>query len=173
MHLARLIILLFSGILFTPVLVLAQTGVQERTANLRAQLSDVQLKQTELQTRLEQLEFDLKPENIEHSLAGIGSTHPEELREQRRRQLDGEKTRVLAQLAELATTRTRLEAAIVQADTESYRQSAGTSASAGANVYHTPTRTQPRVGIATSRNRAPSARRHRVRRHRRQRRVAR
>src|SRR5207245_2612672 len=95
MYLSRIIVLFLLGILVTPVL--AQTSPQERAANLRAQLSDVQARQSELQTRLQQLEYDLKPENIERSLAGIGSTHPEELREQRRRQLEGEKMRVQAQ----------------------------------------------------------------------------
>ena len=56
---------------------------------LRAQLVDLQTKETELQMRARQLEEELKPENIERSLAGFGSTKPEELREQRRRQ-DGD-----------------------------------------------------------------------------------
>src|SRR6266536_2820212 len=63
----------------------AQSNAQERAANLRAQLIEAQARQAELQTRLQQLEEDLKPENIERSLAGVGSVHPEELREARRR----------------------------------------------------------------------------------------
>ena len=42
-----------------------QTTPQERAASLRQQLAEVQAKQTELETRLQQLEADLKPENIE------------------------------------------------------------------------------------------------------------
>jgi uncharacterized protein YlxW (UPF0749 family) len=122
-----LFILLVSGIFFAPVLAQtgAQTSAQERAATLRSQLAEIPLRQSELQTRLDQLEVDLKPENIEHSLAGIGSTHPEDLREQRRRQLEREKNYVQAQLNELAASRTRLEAAIAQADAEIYRQNAG------------------------------------------------
>ena len=56
----------------------AQSNAQERSANLRVQLVDIQAKQAELQSRLQQLEEELKPENIEHSLAGVGSVHPEE-----------------------------------------------------------------------------------------------
>src|SRR5438128_5560411 len=154
-HRGRIIILLLSGFLVTPVL--AQTSAQERAANLRAQLSDVQARQSELQTRLQQREYDLKPENIERSLAGIGSTHPEELREQRRRQLEGEKMRVQAQLEQLAASRTHLEAAIAQGDAEIYRQRAG------ANISNTPSRAQPRASnIAASRNRARRLRRHRM-----------
>ena len=70
----------------------------------------------------------LKPENIEKGLAGIGSTRPEELREQRRRQLEIEKKSVQTRLDQLATSRTRLETRIVQADAAAYHSSAGTNA---------------------------------------------
>src|SRR5256885_6675753 len=63
------------------------SSAAQRVEELRAQLLDVQAKETELQARARQLDEDLKPENIERSLAGIGSTRPEELRESRRRQL--------------------------------------------------------------------------------------
>ena len=91
---------------------------------LRAQLAEAQSRETELQTRLRQLDNDLRPENIEHSLAGVGSTRPEELREQRRRQLEAEKSKVQAQLDEIAASKSRLETAIAAADAEAYRQSA-------------------------------------------------
>jgi methylmalonyl-CoA mutase cobalamin-binding subunit len=108
----------------------AQNNAQERAASLRAQLVEVQARQAELQTRFQQLEEDLKPENIERSLAGVGSVHPEELREARRRKLEIERKGVQSQLDVLAASRTRLETAIAAADAESYRQSAGP----GANV---------------------------------------
>ena len=101
----------------------AQSNAQERAANLRAQLIEAQARQAELQTRLQRLEEDLKPENIERSLAGVGSVHPEELREARRRQLEIEKRGVQSQLDVLAASRSRLETAIAAADAESYRQS--------------------------------------------------
>ena len=103
----------------------AQSNAQERAANLRAQLIEAQARQAELQTRLQRLEEDLKPENIERSLAGVGSVHPEDLREARRRQLEIEKRGVQSQLDVLAASRSRLETAIAAADAESYRQSAG------------------------------------------------
>ena len=103
----------------------AQSNAQERAANLRAQLIEAQARQAELQTRLQQLDEDLKPENIERSLAGVGSVHPEELREARRRQLEIEKRGVQSQLDVLAASHSRLETAIAAADAESYRQSAG------------------------------------------------
>jgi chromosome segregation ATPase len=101
-----------------------QNTAQERAASLRQQLTEVQAQQTELQTRLQQLQEDLKPENIEKSLAGIGSTRPEELREQRRRQLEVERKSVQARLEQLATRRTRLETGIAQADADAYHRSA-------------------------------------------------
>ena len=125
------------GRLLTVVAVLvipaaAQEPAQERAARLRVQLTETQDKLADLQLRLQQLDEDLKPENIERTFAGIGSTHPEELREARRRQLEIQKRGVQAQLETVGTTRTRLEAAIARADTESYQQSAGVSSNAAA-----------------------------------------
>ena len=114
---------LLSGLFATTTL--AQTSAQEIAANFRVQLSEVEIRQTEMQARDEQLEEDLKPENIERSLAGIGSTHPERLREQRRRQLEIARARVGVQLDELDRSRTLLETAIAEADAVAYWQSAG------------------------------------------------
>ena len=115
--------LLLSGFLVTTTL--AQTNAQEIAADLRAQLSEVQVMKAEMQARDEQLEEDLKPENIERTLAGIGGTHPERLREQRRRQLEIARARVRVQLDELDRSQTRLETAIAETDAEAYWQSAG------------------------------------------------
>ena len=101
-----------------------QTRAQEKVESLRMQLAEVEAKQAELQTRLQKLDEDLKPENIEKNLAGVGSTKPEDLREQRRRQLEIERGGVQSQLNLLATSHTRLETSIAQAETEAYRQSA-------------------------------------------------
>src|SRR5438128_1695472 len=127
----------------------AQTNAQERTANLRAQLADTDARQTELQSRLQQLEENLKPDNIERSLAGVGSVHPEELREARRRQLEIEKRGVQSQLDVLAASRSRLETAIAAADAESYRQSAGP----GPNILTA-------TGNITPAKQTPASRRH-------------
>jgi hypothetical protein len=108
----------------TPAVVSAQTGAQEKAASLRAQLTEVEKKQADLQTRLKNLDEGLKPENIESALAGMGSTRPEDLREQRRRQLEIERNGVRAQLDLLATSHSRLETAIATADADAYRQSA-------------------------------------------------
>lgn len=107
----------------------SNTSSAQAEADLRAQLLDVQAKESELQARAQQLDEDLKPGNIERSLAGIGSTKPEELREMRRRQLTIERERVQAQLRLLATSRERLESVIRVAETQAYQESAaGTAA---------------------------------------------
>ena len=100
------------------------TNSAQAAEDLRAQLLDVQTKEAELQTRLRQLDEDLKPENIERSLAGIGSTKPEELREMRRRQLTVERDGVQAQLRLVATSRERLESTIRFAEKQAYQESA-------------------------------------------------
>ena len=126
----------------------AQRNVQERAANLRAQLVEVEARQAELQNRLQQLDEEIRPENIERSLAGIGSVHPEELREARRRQLDIARRGVQSQLDTLAASHNRLETAIAAADAESYRESVGRSPNVSTATNNvTPTR-QP----ATSRH---------------------
>jgi len=94
---------------------------------LRLQLLDTQVKEAELQARLRQLDEDLKQENIERSLAGIGSTKPEELREARRRQLTIERDGVRTQLKLATTSRERLESVIRTAETQAYQQSASGS----------------------------------------------
>ena len=131
------------GFLAAPVMM--QTTAQERAANLRRQLVEVQAKQAEMETRLQQLEENLKPENIEKGLAGIGSTRPEELREQRRRQLEIERKSVQTRLEQLATSRTRLETGIVQADAAAYHSSARPNAGATDKDTSTkqPTSAQP------------------------------
>ena len=96
----------------------------ESLEKLRAQLLEVQEKEEGLRARAQQLEESLKPENIERSLAGVGSTRPEELRESRRRQLTIERDNVLAQLKILEAGRQRLETAIAQAEALAYQQSA-------------------------------------------------
>ncbi|HKR02684.1 MAG TPA: hypothetical protein VJT09_18540 [Pyrinomonadaceae bacterium] len=91
---------------------------EQRAENLRTQLRDVQEKEGVLQARMEQIDYNLKPESIERSVSTYGSTRPEEARDARRNQLESEKARTRSQLDLLATSRQRLESAIVNADLE-------------------------------------------------------
>jgi len=93
------------------------TRAEQRAESLRVQQVDVESKLADLQSKAEQIEFLLKPENIERS-AGFGTVHPEEARETRRRQLESEKVRTQAQIKILETSKTRLETAVATADAE-------------------------------------------------------
>ena len=97
----------------------------EEADDLRLQLLDLQTQEEGLKARAAQLDEELKPENIERSLAGVGSTRPEELREARRRQLQIERDGVGAQLRTLDAGRQRLEAALRDAEARAYHESAG------------------------------------------------
>jgi polyribonucleotide nucleotidyltransferase len=119
-RLTLLIVLMLSSL----TIAIAQNSSVE---NLRSQLSDMQTKETQLQDQMKQLDEDLKPENIEKVFALNGSTHPEELREQRRKQLEAQKANVQAQLDQIATSRTRIEAAISSAEAAAVRQNVVTT----------------------------------------------
>jgi|RhiMetdeSRZDD1v2_1073273.scaffolds.fasta_scaffold233486_3 chromosome segregation ATPase len=94
------------------------TRAEQRAETLRNQLTDVQAKEADLQAKLEQLEYALKPENIERVVSMYGTVHPEDAREAHRRQLEAEKLRTQNQLNQVTMSRTRLESAIATADAE-------------------------------------------------------
>lgn len=96
----------------------------ENAADLKLRLVEAQAQEAELQTRLRQLDEDMKPENIQRSLAGVGSTRPEELREQVRQQLSIQRDGVSAQLKIVTANRERLESAVSFAEAQAYQQSA-------------------------------------------------
>jgi predicted nucleic acid-binding Zn-ribbon protein len=93
------------------------TRAEQRAESLRAQQVDVESKLADLQSRLEQIDYQLRPENIE-SAAGYGTVHPEVARDARRRQLENERSRVLAQIKILETSGARLETSVATADAE-------------------------------------------------------
>lgn len=84
----------------------------DSTSDLKKQLIDVQAKEIALRMRLEEVDEELKPESIERELAGIGSVHPEELREHRRKLLTIERNGLQSQLDLLEEVRARIEATI-------------------------------------------------------------
>jgi chromosome segregation ATPase len=91
---------------------------EQRSAQLRTELSGVQAKKSELAAHLEDVEYALKPENIERAAAGIGTTRPEEVREQRRKQLESDRTRTQQQLDQLNANEARLQQAIATSDAD-------------------------------------------------------
>jgi hypothetical protein len=91
---------------------------EQRAENLRSQQVEVESKLADLQSRLEDTEYQMKPENIERDMATFGSTRPEVARDARRRKLENDRTRILAQMKILEVSRTRLESAAATADAE-------------------------------------------------------
>jgi len=115
---------------------------ESRSAALRAELRDVQAKEADLEAKAEQIDYDLKPENIERATAGYGTTHPEEAREQRRRQLESEKQRLRKQLDQLAISHTRLDEAIATSDAEIDRLHKKLDAAEQADIQNAKTKAQ-------------------------------
>lgn len=127
----KVVLSLILFVVLVPALTAAQnmadqniTSAADNAANLRMQLIEVQARESELQTRERELTEAMQPDNIARSLAGVGSTRPEELREQVGRELSIQRDGVRAQLKLLATSRERLESAVRFADSQAYQQSA-------------------------------------------------
>lgn len=94
------------------------TRAEQRSEQLRMQLIDTESKMADIEVKLEQIEYAIKPENIERATQGYGSVRPEEARETRRRQLENERTRLRSQFKILETSKSRLEVASTSADNE-------------------------------------------------------
>jgi hypothetical protein len=89
---------------------------EERAGILRKQLIETIEKDTSYRSRLAQIDEEMRPENVERVLSGVGTTRTSELREVRRRSLEIEK-RGLESLLVLATqSRARLDDDVKQAD---------------------------------------------------------
>lgn len=130
---------------------------EQRSADLWKQLREVESQQSDLQARLEEIDYNLKPENIDRSVAGYGSTRPEEVREQRRRQLESEKIRAQKQLDQLAANHARLETSIATADAEVERLRKRLDAADKAALENSKTATQSE-GAAPAASPSPTPR---------------
>ena len=89
---------------------------EDRAQGLQRELSDMAAKETSLQKRLDEIEPQLRPDRIEQSLAGVGSTRPEENREAVRTQLSNEKRHIQAQLDQFRQNRPLLQSSISSAE---------------------------------------------------------
>lgn len=92
------------------------SAAEERAVNLRGQLDQTLTRENDLRTRIEQLDYQMRPEVINMETATIGSLRPEEVRENRRKSLESERRRAADQLTQSETARVRLESAIANAD---------------------------------------------------------
>ncbi len=89
---------------------------EQRAEAVQAQIQDVIDKTAPLQRRIDQLDEQLRPENIDQALAGVGSMRPEEAKDALRRRLSNEKRRIQAQLDLLHQSQARLQASLATAD---------------------------------------------------------
>ena len=92
------------------------THAEERAEVLRKQLIELIEKETAYKSRMAQFDEDLRPENIERSMAAMGGTRTAELRDQRRRLLENDKKGVENILNITVQSRIRLEEDVRQAD---------------------------------------------------------
>jgi len=92
------------------------THSEERAEVLRKQLIDLIEKETSYRSRLTQLDEDMRPENIERALVGIGTTRTQEMRDTRRRVLENDRKGLESLLNLTAQSRIRLEEDVRQAD---------------------------------------------------------
>ena len=92
------------------------THVEERAEVLRKQLIELIEKETAYRSRMTQFDEDLRPENIERSMAGIGGTRTAEMRDTRRRVLENDRRGIENLLSVAVQSRLRLEEDVRQAD---------------------------------------------------------
>jgi cell division protein FtsB len=130
-------------------------GVEGRAEGLRAQLRTVVEEEARLRERVRLLEEELEPQNVERSVAAVGTTDARALREQRREQLERQKAGVEQQLASLAASRSRLESAISTAEAEAVRLRAVALGAANAPPRPAPA-AQPTPPPAVKKGKAPA-----------------
>lgn len=91
------------------------TQEEQRAENLEEQLFSIAKEEANLQAQLDEVNEQLRPENIQQ-LPVLGSTRPEEVREATRRKLSNQQSRIQAQLQLLQQSRTRLHSSISVTD---------------------------------------------------------
>lgn len=89
---------------------------EERAENFRRKLEEAIAREADLNAKLQQVEYQSRPEAIQLETAVIGSTRPEDVREARRKMLEAEKIRLREQINQAQISRTRLETAVANAD---------------------------------------------------------
>lgn len=92
------------------------TRAETRSESLRKQVFDMIDKENTYKTRLEQIENDSRPEMIDRSAAFVGSLRPEEIRENRRKNMASEKQNLQNLLTEIQNSRASLETNLQKSD---------------------------------------------------------
>lgn len=89
---------------------------EQRAESLRRQLFELIEKENGVRTRLEQINYEARPENLDRAAAFAGSLRPEEIRDQRRKSLEVEKRNLETLLTQIQTSRAALEENVRKAD---------------------------------------------------------
>ena len=89
---------------------------EQRAEAVQTQLRDTMEKEANLQARLDQLDEQSRPENIDRQLATLGSFRPDAERERLRGQYENEKRRVRELIDVNTRQRQRLEQSLATAD---------------------------------------------------------
>jgi hypothetical protein len=95
---------------------------EARIETLKSQLLNLQMKEIALQSRLSDLDYAMRPDNIQRAVQFIGSPRPmDEFRDEMRKALETEKARVNQQLELINSTRSQIETATSEAEAECMR----------------------------------------------------
>jgi hypothetical protein len=92
------------------------TKSEQRSDSLRKQLFEMIEKENTIRGRIDQIDNDARPESIERSTAMVGSLRPEEIRAQRKRSLELEKSNLQVLLTEVQKNRANLELNLQRSD---------------------------------------------------------
>ncbi len=92
------------------------TRAEGRTESLRKQLFEMIEKENSVAARLDQINYDIRPEVIERALQIQGSMKPEEVRESRRKSLEAERQNLESLMTQIQGTRINLEANLQRAE---------------------------------------------------------
>lgn len=92
------------------------TRAEQRTDSLRKQVFEMIEKENTINSRLDQIDYDIRPEIIERSVQLAGSLRPEEIRDAKRKTLAAERANLQSLLTQVQTTRSSLEASLQKAE---------------------------------------------------------
>ncbi len=92
------------------------TRAEQRSESLRKQLFEMIEKENSVRSRIDQLEFESRPEIIERALQLAGSMKPEDVRDNRRKSLNAEKANLNSLLTEIQSTRASLSLNFLKAE---------------------------------------------------------
>lgn len=92
------------------------TKAEQRTESLRKQLYDMVEKENAVKSKVEQLNYEMRPEMIERNISMAGSLRPENLRETRMKSLQSEKANLENLLLQITANREKLEQSVQRAE---------------------------------------------------------